>query len=139
MQQHEEREVQLMLHLWDQLVLKDEVLYRERKVNGEISYQLVLPQSYRKVALEGLHDAVGHMGIDGTMDLVRSRFYWLHMSAEVTNKLQTCERCIRQKARAGHSAPLINIQTSRPLELICMDYLSLEPDGRGTKKYTCHY
>lgn len=27
----------------------------------------------------------------------------------------------------------MNIRTSRPLELVCMDYLSLEPDGRGTK------
>ncbi len=131
--QREDREVQLMLRLWDQFVLKDNVLYRERKVNGVTSHQLVLPQSYRQVALEGLHDATGHMGVDRTMDLVRTRFYWPHMQADVNNKVQKCEQCVRQKARAERSAPLVNIQTSRPLELVCMDYLSLEPDGRGTK------
>lgn len=58
----------------------EEVLYRKRTVSGEDSYQLVLPKSYREVALEGLHDATGHMGVDRTMDLVRTRFYWPHVS-----------------------------------------------------------
>ncbi|XP_030602796.1 uncharacterized protein LOC115792414 [Archocentrus centrarchus] len=122
-----------MLRLWSQLVLNSEVLYRKRMVNGEVTYQLVLPQSYRNVALESLHDATGHMGVDRTMDLVRNRFYWPHMAADIDNKVRTCERCIWQKARAERSAPLVNIQTNRPLELVCIDYLSLEPDGRGTK------
>lgn len=105
----------------------------DREVNGVTSYQLILPQNYRQVALEGLHDATGHMGVDRTMDLVRARFYWPHMQAYVDNTVKKCEQCVRQKARAERSAPLVNIQTSRPLELVCMDYLSLEPDGRGTK------
>ena len=29
--------------------------------------------------------------------------------------------------------PLVNIRTSRPLELVCMDFLSLEPDQSNTK------
>lgn len=31
------------------------------------------------------------------------------------------------------AAPLVNIQTSRPLELVCMDFLSVEPDSNNTK------
>ncbi len=31
------------------------------------------------------------------------------------------------------AAPLINIRTSRPLELVCMDFLSVEPDSSNTK------
>lgn len=61
-----------MLCLWDRLVLSDEVLYRKWMVDGETAYQLVLPQSYRKVALEGLHYSIGHMRADRTMDLVRT-------------------------------------------------------------------
>lgn len=48
----------------------------DREVNGVTSYQLILPQNYRQVALEGLHDATGHMGVDRTMALVSARFYW---------------------------------------------------------------
>lgn len=31
-------------------------------------------------------------------------------------------------------APLVKIRMQHPLELVCMDYLSLEPDSKGTKK-----
>uniref|UniRef100_A0A3B3TDH6 Gypsy retrotransposon integrase-like protein 1 n=1 Tax=Paramormyrops kingsleyae TaxID=1676925 RepID=A0A3B3TDH6_9TELE len=133
LRQREDREVQLMLRLQGQFVLRNRILYRKRIVNGEVTYQLVLPKSYRELALQELHDSVGHMGIDCTLELVRNRFYWPHMMTDVCNKVRTCERCIRQKARAERSAPLVNISTSRPLELVCMDYLSLEPDRKGSK------
>ncbi len=31
------------------------------------------------------------------------------------------------------AAPLVNIMTTRPLELVCMDFLSIEPDRSNTK------
>ncbi|XP_035862265.1 uncharacterized protein LOC118496109 [Sander lucioperca] len=133
LRRQEDREVQLMLRIMEQLVFSNEVLYRKRISQGEPFHQLVLPTKYRKTALENLHDAVGHLGTDRTLDLVRARFYWPRMAMDVTEKIRTCERCIRRKARAERSAPLVNIKTSRPLELVCMDYLSLEPDGKGTK------
>uniref|UniRef100_A0AAZ1XHG4 Gypsy retrotransposon integrase-like protein 1 n=1 Tax=Oreochromis aureus TaxID=47969 RepID=A0AAZ1XHG4_OREAU len=133
LRQKEEREVQLMLRVQDQLSLIDNVLYRKRVSQGQTLFQLVLPKEYREVALESLHDAVGHMGFERTVDLVRTRFFWPRMFLDVEMKIRTCERCIRRKARAEKSAPLVNIKTSRPLELVCMDYLSLEPDSRGTK------
>ncbi|KAL2099456.1 hypothetical protein ACEWY4_005936 [Coilia grayii] len=55
------------------------------------------------------------------------------MPTEADKKVKTCERCVRHKAEAEKTARLVNIRTSRPLKLVCMDYLSLEPDGRGTK------
>uniref|UniRef100_A0AAR2L0D3 Gypsy retrotransposon integrase-like protein 1 n=1 Tax=Pygocentrus nattereri TaxID=42514 RepID=A0AAR2L0D3_PYGNA len=129
----EDQEVQLMLRIVDQFVINDEVLYRKRTIRGEPHFQLVLPRKFRSSALEGLHDAVGHLGIERTVDLVRFRFYWPRMFMDVREKILKCERCIRRKAKAERNAPLVNIKTSRPLELVCMDYLSLEPDGRGTK------
>uniref|UniRef100_A0A3B3QR63 Gypsy retrotransposon integrase-like protein 1 n=1 Tax=Paramormyrops kingsleyae TaxID=1676925 RepID=A0A3B3QR63_9TELE len=131
--QKEDREIQLMLRVQDQLVINNSVLYRRRLNRGELFFQLVLPKKYRAMALEALHDSVGHMGFERTIDLVRARFYWPKMSTDVDSKLRTCERCIRRKAKAEKTARLVNIRTSRPLELACMDYLSLEPDGRGTK------
>lgn len=67
--------------------------------------------------------------MERTLDLVRTRFYWPRMSLDVETKVSTCER----KAKAEKTSPLVNIETSRHLELVCMDYLSLEPDGKGTK------
>ncbi|RXN19589.1 Retrovirus-related Pol polyprotein from transposon 412 [Labeo rohita] len=73
------------------------------------------------------------MGIDRTLDLVRARFYWPKMVKDVERKVRTCGRCVRRKARPEKAAPLVNIRTTRPLELLCMDYLSLEADKSGTK------
>ncbi|XP_043099138.1 uncharacterized protein LOC122347977 [Puntigrus tetrazona] len=76
---------------------------------------------------------MGHMGVDRTLDLVRTRFYWPKMVMDVERKVKTCGRCVRRKARPEKAAPLVNIRTTRPLELLCMDYLSLEADKSGTK------
>lgn len=96
----EDREVQLMLRVMEQLIISNNVLYRKRMSQGEPFHQLVLPKRFRKSALESLHDAVGHMGTDRTLDLVRACFYCPRMAMEVSEKIRTCERCIRRKARA---------------------------------------
>lgn len=78
--------------------------------------------------MKELHDEMGHLGIERTLDLVRSRFFWPKMSLAVEQKVKTCERCVRRKTPPEKAAPLVNIKTSRPLELVCMDFLSIEPD-----------
>ncbi len=55
-------------------VLTNDVLYRKHIIGGEPLFQLVLPKAFRQVALSELHDSVGHLGIERTVDLVRQRF-----------------------------------------------------------------
>lgn len=52
---------------------------------------------------------------------------------DVNEKIRTFERCTQRRVWAERNAPLVSIKTSLPLELVCIDYLSLEPDRRGTK------
>lgn len=126
-------DLQLMLREWERFQLKSELLYRTRMCDGQTVYQLVLPEVVRPLVLQKLHDDMGHLGIERTLDLVRSRFYWPRMSLEVERKIKTCERCVRRKTQPNKAAPLVNICTTRPMELVCMDFLSLEPDSRNTK------
>lgn len=126
-------ELPLLLREWNRLELRSGVLYRRRQDGAQQTAQLVLPEELRSLVLTSLHDDMGHMGIDRTLDLVRSRFYWPKMASAVENKIKTCNRCVRRKALPEKAAPLVNIKTSRPLELVCMDYLSLEPDRSNTK------
>lgn len=118
---------------WNRLELRNGVLYRRRQESGAYQYQLALPTALRDMVLKSLHDDMGHLGIDRTLDLVRSRFFWPKMSQAVEGKIKTCERCVRRKTPPERAAPLVNIQTSRPLELVCIDFLSLEPDQSNTK------
>ncbi|XP_013855935.1 uncharacterized protein LOC106511737, partial [Austrofundulus limnaeus] len=126
-------ELGLLLREWNKLEVSNGVLYRRRQEGAQTHYQLVLPEALRCVVLKSLHDDMGHMGIERTLDLVRKRFYWPKMSTEVENKVRTCNRCIRRKTMPEKAAPLINIVATRPLELVCMDFLSVEPDSSNTK------
>ena len=38
--------------------------------------QLVLPETFRKHALQSCHDDLGHLRIEWTIDLLRDHFCW---------------------------------------------------------------
>ncbi len=75
---------------------------------------------------------MGHMGMERTLFLVCSRFYCPRMRAEVEQKVKTCSRCVRRKVLPQKSVPLVNIQATRPLQLVCIDCPPLEPDKSNT-------
>lgn len=54
------------------------------------------------------------------------------MQRDVANWISNCERCVKSK-KTAEKTELVNIQTSQPLELVCMDYLTLEPSKGGIK------
>ena len=116
---------------FDKMVFQRGVLYRQLDLDGEKRLQLVLPKEYRTHALKGVHDDIGHLGRDRALDLLRSRFYWPRMSRELDDWLKNCERCLRRKTSTNIKAPLVNIVTTQPLELVCMDFLTLEMSKGG--------
>lgn len=126
-------EVALLLRELNRFELRDGILYRARQEGGNKHYQLVLPEDLRESVLTSLHDNMGHMGIERTLDLVRARFYWPRMSSDVETKIKTCNRCVCRKTLPEKAAPLVNIVTTRALELVCMDFLSIEPDSSNVK------
>ena len=81
--------------------------------------------------MKGFHDDVGHMGRDKTLKLVRQRVYWHRMSTDIKLKLKSCERCLKRKAPVTDRAELVNIKTTQPLELVCVDYMTLEMSKGG--------
>lgn len=113
------------------LTMRRGVLYREVHRDGQYHYQLLLPTEFVDKALRGLHDDIGHPGRNRLISLLKDRFYWPNMSKDVELWVKNCQRCIRAKTPTNVRAPLVGIQTSHPLELVCMDYLSLEPSKGG--------
>ena len=119
--------------LWKEkkrLFIRRGVLYRKREENGQEMFQLVLPSSCKKPVLTGLHDDVGHPGVERTLSLIRQRFYWPNMTKDVNVYVSRCTRCILRKS-SEDKAPLVSITTTQPLELVCMDYLTIEPSKGG--------
>lgn len=126
-------DIRLLLREWHKLELRDGVLYRKWTDRGNLIYQLVLPEQFRERALQGVHDEVGHLGCERALHLARARFYWPRMATAVEERCKKCVRCFRRKALPQKAAPLEHVSATYPLELVCMDYLSLEPDNRGTR------
>jgi transposase InsO family protein len=119
-----------MLKNFESLCLRRGVLYRETTVDGEKQSQIVLPASMISRVLRGLHDDVGHPGRDRTTGLVRERFWWPGMAKQVETWCKRCDRCIRRKSNT-QTAPLVNIVTTQPLELVSIDYMTLESSSGG--------
>ena len=83
--------------------------------------------------MKALHDDMGDPGTEKTSGLLRHRFYWPRMSTDIFQKCHNCERCIRRKALPQKAAPAGSLSSTGPLQLMCMDFLQIEPDDKGVK------
>ena len=59
----------------------------------------VLTKSLRTAVLRLYHDSLpsGHLGIAGTLDLVKRAYWWKHMATDVTNFVKSCNPCAQNK------------------------------------------
>uniref|UniRef100_A0AAY4AM26 Gypsy retrotransposon integrase-like protein 1 n=1 Tax=Denticeps clupeoides TaxID=299321 RepID=A0AAY4AM26_9TELE len=83
------------------------------------------------MVMRAMHDDLGHLGQERTIDLIRSRFFWPKMSVDVEEYIKNCGECITHKTPQLRAASLHQIVTHGPMELVCMDFLSMEPDSKG--------
>ena len=93
--------------------------------------RIVLHTEYRQLALKCAHDDIGHLGRDCGMHILRDRFYWPRMSADLDAWVNAYDRCIKRKSPTNNRAPLVSITTQQPLELVTMDFLTLEMSKGG--------
>lgn len=129
----ENRVVIDMLRQWDRIELEQGRLYR--KVNdpqqGQLQ-QLVLPKCLQDRIMTQLHKQSGHQGIDRTVSLVRSRFYWTGMYADISEYCKSCDRC--NAAKLPHlrmRLPMSHLIATKPNEIVAMDFTLLEKSSDG--------
>ena len=104
---------------------------RTANISGESFKQIVLPQALRDIVFKAYHDDLGHQGRDRTTALIRQRFFWPGMNQYIKQRVRQCIRCIRRKTPATKATELVNITSSAPMEMVCIDYLSLEKSKGG--------
>lgn len=126
------RELSCMKRELGKMVIRDGLLYRlSKRGSGDEIFQLVLPRQFREVVLRFLHDDLGHLGVEKTFELTRSRFFWPKMAGEIEQYVKNCGQCVAFKSPCQRSAPLQQITSSGPMDLVCIDFLSMEPDSKG--------
>jgi len=57
--------------------------------------------------------------------------YWPGVCSGATEWVAECKRYLRKKCSVNNTAPLVNITTSFPLELVCVNFLTLENSKCG--------
>ena len=127
----------------NKLVLMNKLLYRKIMTTaGKEIFQLVLPKQFHPIVLKAFHDDCGYLGTERTLALARDRYYWPRMAVDVSKYVQTCGRCVTRKTVPRKTAPLNQITSRGPLDLVCIDFLAIEPDSRGISNVlvvTDHY
>ena len=108
------------------LVLRNKLLYQKVKLKGYDTsvFQFLLSHSFHNRTLTMLHGDMGHLGMDRTLGLVQERFFWPGMCESVCNYICACDRCTQFK-QAPEKAEMHPIETSYPLELVHMDFLTI--------------
>ena len=69
--------------------------------------------------------------MDRTIDLLRDRFYWSYMLEDTKEHVGSCKRCQMAKGRQ-QLAPLQPYHASTLMELVYMDYMTIEDGKTGT-------
>uniref|UniRef100_A0A3P9NJ42 Gypsy retrotransposon integrase-like protein 1 n=1 Tax=Poecilia reticulata TaxID=8081 RepID=A0A3P9NJ42_POERE len=126
---------QELVRQWNRLRERESILYRcVQASDGQTEVeQIVLPQCLQEGILRSLHDDHGHQGVERTLQLIRSRFYWHNMHLDVEQWCKNCERCVLSKALLPKVKIYMGtIKASRPNEILAIDFTVLEPatDGR---------
>ena len=109
------------------LLFRCRLLYRE-VLDGQLQedkFQFILPQSYWKQALEACHENMGHLSIERTTALLKDHFYWPSITEDMEKHIKSCPQCLRFKTQP-EKAELNPVIATRPLELVHIDYLTIE-------------
>ena len=125
------RAAKLLFKQRKQLNIQQGLLYciLKHKKTGRETLQFVLPERFRRRALEACHDEFGHQGMDKTTLLLQKRFFWNNLVQETREHIRGCSRCLTFKT-PEESSDLERIECSYPLEMIHLDFLSVGQPGK---------
>ena len=107
-------------------VLQD-VLYLCSMPKGENEDILlfVVPKAHQTAALNGCHQDTGHQGHDHTLSLLQEHFWWPGMAKQMRQTIRACTHCFQYEG-GFHKAPLCPIVATAPLDLLHVDFTSIE-------------
>ena len=116
---------------WKKLEINKGILLRKTGTRSEI----VLSRKYRPIVYQELHQKLGHVGADRVTALARDRSFWPHMKRDIEHLVHKPCPCLKQQKPARHTrAPLMNLTSTMPFDLVSIDYVHLE-NSKGGAEY----
>ena len=117
----------MLFHMHNSLVLSKELLYLSTTPKGEMEGVLafLVPSSQCTAALNSVHHDAGHQGQQRTLALAQERFWWPMIVEDCKALVRGCSRCCVFEGVIP-KAPLCPIRAHTPLELVHVDFTSME-------------
>ena len=85
----------------------------------------VVPGLKQQAVIDGCHSYLGHQGRDRMLSLLSERFWWLGMAQKMMLSICNCEKCRIFEAKP-QIPPMEPILCTKPLDLVHIDYVSME-------------
>ena len=100
-------------------------LHSTPKGENEDLLLFVVPKAHQTATLNGCHRDAGHQGHDCTLSLLQEHFWWPGMAKQMRKVIKAC-RCCLQYEGGTPKAPLCPIVATAPLDLLHVDFTSIE-------------
>ena len=119
----------MLFRVRNSLILDKDLLYLNVTPKGEAEGMaaFVVPTDQCHVALNGVHRDAGHQGQARTLALTQERFWWPTLVKDCKAMIRGCQHCCTFEG-AIPKALLCSIRAYTPLELMHMDFTSIETD-----------
>ena len=85
----------------------------------------VVPKMHQTATLNGCHRDAGHQGHDCTLPLLQECFWWPGMAKQMRQVIKACKCCLQYEG-GTQKAPLCPIVATAPLDLLHVDFTSME-------------
>ena len=117
----------MFFHIHNSLILNNGLMYvnttPKGKTEGVVAF--VIPSGQCCLALNGVHHDASHQGQEWTLALTQERFWWPMMAKDCQAIVRGCPHCLAFEGEVPR-VPLCLIQVYVPLELVHLDYTSIE-------------
>ena len=85
----------------------------------------MVPKAHWTAALNGCHWDAGHQACNHTLSLLQEHFWWPGMAKQKRQVIKTSRRCLQYEG-SNPKAPLCPIVATTPLDLLHVDFTSIE-------------
>ena len=123
----ETKQGKMFFHICNSLILNKGIMYMSITPKGETEGVLafVVPVGQHHMVLDGVHHDARHQGQQRTLALAQERFWWPMMAEDCRVIVRGCPHCQAFEGEVPR-APLCSIQAYAPLELVHLNYTSIE-------------
>ena len=80
---------------------------------------------HQTATLNGCHRDAGHQGHNHTLSLLQEHFWWPDMAKQMRQVTKACRHCLQYEG-GSPKAPLCPIVATTPLDLLHVDFTSIE-------------